>query len=284
VPPSLTTALLGWSADHGRDLPWRGTRDPWAVLVSEVMLQQTQVARVEPKFRAFLDRFPTPAACASVALGEVLRLWHGLGYPRRAVRLHAAACMITHDLGGVFPSTLEGLRALPGVGGYTARAILAFAFEADAGVVDTNAARVLARLEGRRLTTSEVQDAADALVPQGEAWAWNQAMLDLGATICTARSPACEQCPVVMWCGWDRRGPDPAVGSAGVSTRQARFAGSDREARGRLMATLNHGPLWRQDVPTAAGLPDDEPRARRLIASLVADGLAISDGDWYRLP
>ena len=165
--------LLNWGVAQLRDLPWRRTRDPWAVLVSEVMLQQTQVERVIPRWLALLEAFPTPAACAAAPLGDVLRLWQGLGYPRRARNLHAAAQSIT-ELGG-FPASLDGLLALAGVGSYTARAVLAFAFEADAAVVDTNIARVFARFAGERLTAKQVQAAADAALPHGEAWAWNSA-------------------------------------------------------------------------------------------------------------
>ena len=155
------------------------------------MLQQTGVQRVIPKWLAFLDAFPTPAACAAVPLGDVLRLWQGLGYPRRARNLHAAAGAVVERHGGAIPATLDELLALPGIGGYTARAVLAFAFEADAAVVDTNIARVFARLHGRRLTAREVQALADDALEIGESWTWNQALMDLGATVCTARSPLC---------------------------------------------------------------------------------------------
>ncbi len=145
--------LLAWGQAHHRDLPWRRTRDPWAVLVSEVMLQQTQVDRVVPRYHSFLARFPTPGACASAPVRAVVSEWVGLGYNRRALNLHAAACMIMQEGGGAFPKDYAGLRRLPGVGPYTAKAVLAFAFEADVAVVDTNVARVLARMAGRRLTT-----------------------------------------------------------------------------------------------------------------------------------
>src|SRR5258706_6473458 len=145
-------ALLPWWREHGRDLPWRHTRDPWAVLVSELMLQQTQVSRVLAKYDEFLDAYPTPAACASAPLADVIRRWSGLGYNRRAMSLHASACMIMQEFSGRVPDSLPALRRLPGVGPYTARAVLAFAFEAEVAVVDTNIARVLARIFGRALT------------------------------------------------------------------------------------------------------------------------------------
>jgi len=266
--------LLGWGLPRLRDLPWRHTRDPWAVLVSEVMLQQTQVPRVLPKWLAFMEAFPTPAACAAAPLGDVLRLWQGLGYPRRARNLQAAAAAVT--AAGGFPSTLEGLLALPGVGAYTARAVLAFAFEADAAVVDTNIARVYARVAGRRLTAREVQAAADAALPSGEAWAWNQSLMDLGAVLCRPVSPGCAECPVADACAWrGSAADDPAIGSAGVSGRQARFEGSDRQARGRLLKALAAGPVPMADAPTVVGRPPDA--AARIVASVMADGLCLLD-------
>src|SRR6478672_9630787 len=156
-----------------RDLPWRRTRDPWAVLVSEVMLQQTQVPRVVPIWQEFMTRFPTVRACADASQADVVRAWAGLGYNRRAVNLHRAAVL----MGDAVPRDLDALLALPGVGAYTARAVLVFAFEEDVAVVDTNIARVLARLHGRRLTPRQVQAAADELVPAGDGWVWNQALM-----------------------------------------------------------------------------------------------------------
>jgi A/G-specific adenine glycosylase len=275
----FATDLLDWSARTRRDLPWRRTRDPWAVLVSETMLQQTQAARVAPRYEEFLDCFPSPSACAAAPVGAVVAVWVGLGYNRRAVNLHAAATAIVAQHGGRVPDRLEQLVALPGVGAYTARAILAFAFERDAGVVDTNAARVLARaVAGSSLDRAAVQRLADSLVPAGNAWAWNQAVLDLGAVVCTARRPRCRACPVAGSCTWGRAGhpsPDPAVGSAGTSGRQTRFAGSDRQGRGRLVAALTRRPLAGAELAAVAGWPEDEQRARRVVATLVADGLAV---------
>ena len=231
APVGPADALLAWSARTRRDLPWRRTRDPWAVLVSELMLQQTQVARVVPKYAAFLERFPTVAACAAAPAGDVVRLWAGLGYNRRALNLHAAARACVERHGGELPATLAELQALPGIGPYTARAVQAFAREADVGVLDTNAARVLARLEGRRLAPREAQDMADSHVPPGEGWAWNQAMLDLGATVCTKRVVRCDECPLTAHCTWHLAGhptPDPSDGSAG--TRRARCGSARRSS------------------------------------------------------
>ncbi len=206
----------------------------------------------------------------------------GLGYNRRAVFLHRAATAVVERHGGALPDDLRALLALPGIGPYTARAVLAFAFERDVGMVDTNAARVLARWAGRRLTPSQVQAAADAAVPEGSGWAWNQAMLDLGATVCTARRPACEVCPVRASCAWaavGRTPPDPAVGSAGVSRGQSRFEGSDRQGRARLVDALRaEGSVAAAGIAAAAGWPEDPERARRAAAGLVRDGLAADDG------
>jgi A/G-specific adenine glycosylase len=251
------------------------------------MAQQTQVARVAARWGPFLERFPTPAACASAPAAEVVRLWSGLGYNRRALALHRCATEVVERHGGALPGDLDALLALPGIGPYTARAVAAFAFELDHGIVDTNTARVLARWAGRRLGAKDVQAAADAAVPRGQAWAWNQAMLDLGATVCTRRAPDCGVCPVTAACAWHAVGapdPDPADGSHGVSGGQSRFEGSDRQGRGRLVEALRTGPVHAGEVPAVMGWPDDAPRAERVAATLVADGLAVRDRGRYRLP
>ena len=282
--------LLAWSAGTLRDLPWRRTRDPWAVLVSETMLQQTQVARVVGPFVTFLARWPDPAALASAPLSEVIDAWQGLGYNRRAVRLQACAQALVDRHRGQVPDDLELLLTLPGIGGYTARAVLAFAFERPTGVLDTNAARVLARaMAGHRLGPREAQHLADAAVPPGRSWEWNSAMLDLGATVCTTRAPACDRCPLASGsCVWQAAGrsePDPAVGTAGASGSQSRFAGSDRQGRGRLVAELVRGPIGPPDLAAAAGWPDDPARAERVAHTLVRDGLAVVDAEaMWRLP
>lgn len=263
------SAVLAWGIPQMRDLPWRDTRDPWRILVSEVMLQQTQVDRVIPKWQAFLATFPTPAACAAGSLGDVLRLWQGLGYPRRARNLHATATLVCDEHDGQLPDDLGELLALPGIGPYTARAVLAFAYERDVAVVDTNIARILARTAGERLTPKRAQEAADALVPEGDGWTWNQVVMDLGASVCRPR-PQCDRCPITVSCRWHRARlapPDPAIGSAGVSTKQARFEGSDRQRRGQVLAAVGQGAR-----------PIDDFDAQ-IIAGLLADGLvAVGDG------
>lgn len=257
------------------------------------MLQQTQVGRVIPRWHQFLARFPDAAACAEAPTAEVIGMWVGLGYNRRAVRLQQAAATVVEHHGGRLPDTLAALEALPGVGAYTARAVLAFAFEQPVGVVETNTARVLARaVAGRRLGRRQAQACADALVPAsppGRSWRWNQAMLDLGAGFCTASRPACRHCPLLRSraCVWAAAGfalPDPAFGSAGVSGRQSTFDGSDRQGRGRLVRALQEGPIRRDRWAAAAGWPDDSVRAARVAASLVADGLAVLAGDALALP
>jgi A/G-specific adenine glycosylase len=285
---TFTGEVLAWGVPRLRDLPWRRSRDPWEILVAEVMLQQTQVARVAPKWVAFIEEFPTPAACAAASLGDVLRRWEGLGYPRRARNLQATAAEVVLRYGGALPSDLDSLVRLPGIGPYTARAVRAFAFGLDAAVVDTNVARVLARTSGSPLTAKAVQTLADELVPDGEAWAWNQVMLDLGATVCVARAPRCSTCPISAACAWAASGhpaPDPAIGSAGVSGRQAPFEGSDRQLRGRLLHALARGDLPAGEAgATVAFTGMDLDRVRRALDGLVVDRLAVLDGETYRLP
>ena len=283
--------MIQWWEAERRDLPWRRTRDPWLVLVSEVMLQQTQVDRVLPYFEAFAERWPTPPRFAQAELAEVLAAWQGLGYPRRARNLWRAAAIITEHHDGRVPADLDDLKALPGVGPYTARAVQVFAFGIDTGVVDTNVGRILARWTGRRLAPREAQRIADELVPARESWAWNQAMMDLGAQVCTKRDPSCGRCPAQPWCAWageisgsESSGqPDPADRSAGVSARQAPFEGSDRQARGRLLAALSDGPLPTALAAAAMRFEHDEARAQRLVAELIAEGLVSPAGSQLRL-
>lgn len=248
------------------------------MLVSELMLQQTQVARVVPRWQAFLAAFPAPASCAAAPLGAVIEAWAGLGYNRRARNLHSCARIVVDDHGGRLPDSLPGLLALPGIGPYTARAVLAFAYGRDVGVLDTNTVRVLSRWSGRPVTQAD----ADACVPPGEGWAWNQAVLDLGATVCRP-TPACERCPLTDRCRWRAQGlapPDPWARRRAQST----FEGSDRQGRGQLVAALRSGPVPASQLAAAMGWPADPSRAERVAATLLADGLVVRDRGCWSLP
>ena len=249
------------------------------------MLQQTQAVRVEPIFVRFCERWPTPAALAAAPTSDVVRAWQGLGYNRRAVALQRAATVIVERHEGEVPQDLDDLLALPGVGPYTARAVLAFGFGADAAPVDTNVARVLARaVSPSPLTPVAAQRLADALVPTGAAAAWSSALMDLGAGPCRARSPRCGDCPWASRCSWRRRGgPDPALPVA-PGSRPPSFVQTDRYRRGRLVDALRAGPVAAGDLTVAAGCGDDHERALRLANALVADGLAAWSAGRLRLP
>ncbi len=265
-----------------RPLPWIGA-EPWAVLVSEVMLQQTQTSRVIGPWAGFMESFPTPKECADAPLSEVLRLWSGLGYHRRAKALHDAARMIRDEFHGAVPSEVQDLRRLPGVGEYSANAVASFAFGRHVAVVDTNVGRVLARaLANRTLGVREARVEARELLPRTNAASFNQAMLDLGAQFCTA-TPHCATCPVARVCKWNLEGgSDPAPRSAGVSRPQSKFAGSDRQARGRVLAALRERPRSFEQLLTCIDVVESS-RGAALIAGLVDDGLVEQRGRHVRL-
>lgn len=283
----FVSVVLARTSDTLRRFPWRETRDPWAVYVSEVMLQQTQVARVSAYFDQFMRAFPTPQACANAPQSAVVTAFSGLGFNRRAVFIHRTAVAVTERYDGVFPDTLAGLLALEGVGPYTARAVLAFAFERDVAVVDTNVSRVIARaLVGAQVNARAVQAHADALVPTGQGWLWNQGILDFAATICTKRAPRCDVCPFVSACRWQATGglaPDPADGSAFVAVPQAPFAGSDRQGRGRLIAALARGACAYEAVADITGWHNAPKRVERVVMALVAEGLVTRHGQRLEL-
>lgn len=278
----IAAGLIEWGSGSLRDLPWRRTNDPWRVLVSEVMLQQTSVARVMPKYEAFLEAFPTPRDLAQAPLGDALRLWTGLGYPRRCRNLRSTAAVLHEKYEGHMPNTLEELLELPGIGQYTARAVLAFAHRMDVAVVDVNVSRVLSRLEGVPMKARALQQFADELIPEGLAWEWNQVMMDFGARHCTVRLPLCGSCPVRGQCRFTGIGDDPARLSAGVSKPQARFEGSDRQARGRALLAVSTGAISVNDV--VATMCVDKDRAEKLIAALVGEGLLKRTGATITLP
>lgn len=272
--------VVDWFLEHQRPLPWRST-DPWGVLVSEFMLQQTPVSRVLPVWHAWLERWPTPASLAESTVGDALRAWGRLGYPRRARRLHEAATAITERHDGVVPDDEAALRALPGVGEYTAAAVMAFAYGRRSVVLDTNVRRVLARaVAGRALPTAHLtaveRRSAEALWPTSDEVSalWSASVMELGALVCTARSPECGVCPLETTCAWVAAGRPDAVGAP---RRQPRYEGSDRQVRGRLLALLRDAdtPLTGRALATA--WPDSDQRERAL-SGLLADGLVVRLG------
>jgi A/G-specific adenine glycosylase len=310
-------ALLAWFAAHARDLPWRRTRDPYRILVSEIMLQQTQVDRVIPKYHAFLAIFPTLESLADAPPAEVIRLWAGLGYNRRAVNLQRAVRAVRDSYGGQFPRTVEALLALPGIGPYTAGALACFAFEQDVAFMDTNIRRVLRRtLFGPDNLQPAPNDRAllalgAARIPPGQGWAWNQALMELGALICTAGAPACRRCPISAGCAAYAAqiaadeaalltmGAEPAdaIALGAPAPRPARrvaerreepYLGSRRWYRGKIIDALRDhtalplarlGPLIKPDYREA-----DATWLRELVDGLARDGLATLEGDEVRLP
>ena len=285
----LVEPLLEWYDVHARELPWRGpTASPWSVLVSELMLQQTPVSRVLPVHEEWLQRWPTPGALAAAPAGAAVRAWGRLGYPRRALRLHAAATTIVDRHGGEVPTSHDDLLALPGVGDYTAAAVATFAFGQRQVVLDTNVRRVLGRVLGGQelpppsLTRAE-RDRAAGVLPDDEATAatWSIALMELGALVCTARSPTCGACPVAEQCAWRAAGY-PAYD--GPVRRGQTWAGTDRQCRGRLLAVLrdSEGPVPRSRLETTWA---DSGQRARCLAGLVQDGLAVEVGpDTFALP
>lgn len=279
--------LLAFYAADSRDLPWREpTAGAWGVLVSEVMLQQTPVSRVLPVYREWLRRWPTPAALAEGSTGDAVRAWGRLGYPRRALRLHAAAVAITERHGVLVPDDLDELLALPGVGEYTARAVAAFAFGARVPVVDTNVRRVINRLvkgidDGGPATAAD-RRLLEELLPDDPPTAaqLSVALMEFGALVCTSSAPGCQNCPVRDRCRWLAAGRPPAT----VTRRAQAWHGTDRQVRGRIMAVLREatGPVPLVDLEQV--WPDEQQR-RRCLDSLLADGLAVSeDPDSITLP
>ena len=270
----LRRRLSRWYAHAGRDLPWRRTADPYAVLVSEVMLQQTQVQRVLPAYVQFLDRFPTLATLARASLGDVLRAWGGLGYPRRARDLHRAA----RTCPAALPGTRAELDALPGVGRYTAGAVACFAHGHDEAFADVNIARVLGRVErGGAITLREAEVLDASLLPPGDSARWHHALMDLGATVCTSRAPRCDVCPFDGLCRARAIGVVPTA-----SRHQAAFATSDRRVRGRILAALRAATDGL--TPAALRAHVDDERVGRLIVTLVEEGLVERSGRRIILP
>ncbi|CAN5461024.1 A/G-specific adenine glycosylase [soil metagenome] len=285
----LRFAVNDWFEANRRDLPWRHPDfGAWGILVSEIMLQQTPVVRVIPRLEQWLERWPTPAALAASPAGDAVRAWERLGYPRRALNLHAAAVAIVERHGGVVPSDVSELLQLPGIGEYTARAVAAFAFGLRHPVVDTNVRRVIARaIDGNAQagppSTRRDLAAMEALLPAGlaDARLFNAAMMELGAIVCTARSPRCGDCPIAAQCRWRAAGyPDYEGPRAAV---QKRFDGSDRQVRGLIMAELRASdvPVTAEEIATVWS---DAVQRDRALEALLADGLAIRTDQGYELP
>jgi A/G-specific adenine glycosylase len=279
--------VLAWYTEAARDLPWRrpGT-SPWAVMVSEFMLQQTPVVRVLPAYDTWLERWPTPRDLAAEPSGEAVRAWGRLGYPRRALRLHACAVAITETHGGVVPDRYDALRALPGIGDYTAAAIASFAFGRRHAVLDTNVRRVLGRaVRGvdhvPPAVTRPERETAEALVPEDDPERWAVAVMELGALVCTSRAPRCDVCPITAACAWQLAGR-PAYD--GPPRRGQRYDGTDRQCRGRLLAVVRdtEGVVPRSRLD--AVWPDARQRERAL-AGLPDEGLVVEHGrQGYALP
>jgi len=274
----LHAPVLAWYAEHKRDLPWRADdASAWSVLVSEVMLQQTPVARVEPVWRRWMARWPTPQALAAEPAGEAVRAWDRLGYPRRAARLHACAVAIVDRHQGRVPQGEADLLALPGVGTYTAAAVAAFAFGARTTVVDTNVRRVLVRaytgvaLGAPSLTRAETTLAA-ASVPDDVAASvqWNVAVMELGALLCTARSPQCAQCPINDRCAWLLAG---APAYTGPAHKGQAWHGTDRQCRGTILQALRDHDRWLSHDEFMEVWPTNTEQRERCLAALVAEGL-----------
>jgi A/G-specific adenine glycosylase len=278
----IVPQLLAWYGRELRDLPWRRPGvTPWQILVSEFMLQQTPVARVEPIWRDWVARWPTASATAAASAADVLRAWGKLGYPRRAKRLHECATVIATEHDGVVPDDVETLLTLPGIGAYTARAVACFAYGKRVPVVDTNVRRVVARVVyGRADSPASVRDLADvtALLPNvADAPRFSVALMELGATVCTARSPRCGLCPLSV-CAWRSAGFPP---SSAPARKPQRYAGTDRQARGRLLDVLrdNASPVPRAQLDVA-WLSDTAQRDRAL-DSLLTDGLVEQTADGH---
>jgi A/G-specific adenine glycosylase len=306
---TIHSALLHWFANNGRDLPWRHTRDPYRIMVSEIMLQQTQVDRVVPKYRAFLELFPSLKALAAAPTAEVIRAWTGLGYNRRAVNMQRAARAVLDAHGGQFPSDMADLLKLPGIGPYTAGAIACFAFEQDTAFMDTNIRRVVQRLfvgpeESAPGAESQLLAIAREAVPPGQGWAWNQAIMELGALICTAAAPACWRCPVQAHCRAyaARRTADEQLFSGEhapapqrlrrvAERRETPYGGSNRFFRGRAIEALRQlGPGEALSLPALGrqikeGFGEgDMPWLRTLVDGLARDGLLALENEHARLP
>ncbi len=270
---AASTALLDWYAVRARSLPIRDAGDPWAILVAEVMSQQTQIGRVGVHWVRFMAAYPTPASLAEAPLRDVILAWAGLGYNRRAVALRSAAQAILGRHAGRVPSTVAQLDALPGVGPYTARAVAALAFGVPVAAVDVNVRRLVGRLTGASLVPMAAQAAADALVDRERPGDWTHAAMDLAATVCRRRAPACDECPLARWCA-ERGTPGE---QAPPRSRATPFPETRRWLRGRLLAEIAHGGDGWITVEGPRG-DHDGAAVREALADMEADGLVVTDG------
>ena len=286
---TIAGAVNEWFTENRRDLPWRREGfGAWGILVSEIMLQQTPVVRVIPRLEQWLSRWPTPASLAASPAGDAVRAWERLGYPRRALNLHAAATLIAEQHGGAVPSDVPSLLALPGIGDYTARAVAAFAFGERHPVVDTNVRRVIARaVDGQEVagppSTRRDLAAMEVLLPAplADARLFNAAMMELGALVCTARAPRCAVCPLASQCEWRAAGYPQYEGPRAAV--QKKFEGSDRQVRGLIMAQLRGSDIPVTEAEIATVWLDAAQRGRAL-AGLLGDGLAVTIDGGYTLP
>jgi A/G-specific adenine glycosylase len=297
VPQPAREAMLAWYAEHGRSLAFRRTRDPYAILVSEAMAQQTQAARAASHWARFMERFPTVQALAVATPADVLRAWQGLGYDRRALALWRTARIVVGEYGGQLPSSVTELEALPGVGPYTARAVAAIAFGTPVGAVDVNVRRVLGRIvagDAASHSTREMQAVADASVPEDRPGEWTHALMDIGATLCRPRMTSCDSCPARPWCRFGSSEPAtsyatataakgqgidptpgarPAAGKRSVREKAAPFTSTNRWLRGRIMDRLRSAPNGEWVALDAEIGSHDQARVRAAAAAMAADGV-----------
>lgn len=280
---SLEEAIINWFAANKRDLPWRNST-PWGVMVSEFMLQQTPVVRVLPKWNEWMSRWPTPQDLASASTAEIITAWGRLGYPRRALRLHEGAKIISRNFNGKVPDTEEGLRALPGIGDYTAAAIVAFAYDARSLVLDINIRRLFARaLDGveapKSSPSNQERIARMELIPDADAHIWAAATMELGALICTSRNPKCEECPLVSMCQWRAAG----YPASDLPRKIQSWHGTDRQCRGVIVQALRENSVLNKGE--LGKLWPDESQIEKALSTLIKDGLiSFNENSLYALP
>ena len=294
--PAVNQIVLDWYTANARDLPWRNPPflgNPYAVLVSEVMLQQTQVERTIPKFNEFMKRFPTMRKLSESTSGEVITMWSGMGYNNRAVRLQRLAKVVVAEHAGVVPSSIKSLLALPGIGPYTASAIACFAFDQSVPVIDTNIYRVLSRLVNGVNAPSRgvVEPLAAQFLPAHRASEWHQGLMDIGATLCSVSAPKCMRCPLRGACAAApalQGGNNPKLAETSVpyKPKQSQFTGSQRFYRGRIVEAVRHAPAKGIPISALHEVIELQSSAQlgEIVGSLVRDGLVVQSEEFIRLP